>query len=113
MSVRRIAVALTALALAAGVPPAAAGAHEQSWSGGAVVQTGNGAVRGISRTRYDAWLGIPYAAPPVGDLRWQAPQPAARWSGVRDATRFGAAASRAAAGTRATSSPRPPRTACT
>src|SRR3954449_4691852 len=89
VSVRRIAVALTALALVAGVPPAAAGAHEQSWSGGAVVQTAKGAVRGISRTRYDAWLGIPYAAPPVGDLRFRAPQPAARWAGVRDASHFG------------------------
>ncbi len=37
-----------------------------------------------------AFLGIPYAAPPVGDLRWKAPQPAAKWKGVRDATNFGA-----------------------
>jgi len=34
--------------------------------------------------------GIPYAAPPVGDLRWQAPQPAAHWDGVRKAEEFGA-----------------------
>jgi len=34
--------------------------------------------------------GIPYAAPPVGKLRWRAPQPAARWDGVRKADRFGA-----------------------
>jgi carboxylesterase type B len=34
--------------------------------------------------------GIPYAAPPVGGLRWREPRPAARWSGVRDATKFGA-----------------------
>lgn len=33
--------------------------------------------------------GIPYAAPPVGPLRWHAPQPAAGWQGVRDATKFG------------------------
>jgi para-nitrobenzyl esterase len=34
--------------------------------------------------------GIPYAAPPVGDLRWRAPKPAAKWEGVRTADKFGA-----------------------
>ncbi|KPI00160.1 Carboxylesterase [Actinobacteria bacterium OK074] len=52
------------------------------------VQTAQGKVRGISRTGYDAWLGIPYAADPTGKLRWQAPRPTARWNGVRDATKF-------------------------
>ena len=33
--------------------------------------------------------GIPFAAPPVGVLRWRAPQPAAPWDGVRDCTQFG------------------------
>jgi len=37
-----------------------------------------------------AYLGLPYAAPPVGELRWKAPQPPAAWKGVRDASRFGA-----------------------
>src|SRR5438309_10954730 len=37
-----------------------------------------------------AFLGLPYAAPPVGDLRWKAPQPPAKWKGERDATKFGA-----------------------
>ena len=37
-----------------------------------------------------AWLGIPYAAPPVGPLRWRPPQPAASWSGIRPATQFSA-----------------------
>ena len=37
------------------------------------------------------WLGIPFAAPPVGALRWRAPQKPAAWSGVREALRFGSA----------------------
>ena len=36
-----------------------------------------------------AFLGIPYAAPPKGDLRWKPPEPSQAWSGVRDATMFG------------------------
>jgi carboxylesterase type B len=35
------------------------------------------------------YRGIPYAAPPVGDLRWKAPQPVVSWSGIREATVFG------------------------
>jgi len=43
--------------------------------------------------RYGAhvWLGIPYAKPPVGDLRWRAPVPAEPWTGVRPALAYGAA----------------------
>jgi para-nitrobenzyl esterase len=44
-----------------------------------------------SSTKYAAFLGIPYAAPPVGKLRWRPPQPTARWQGVRQATRYGPA----------------------
>jgi para-nitrobenzyl esterase len=55
------------------------------------VATIQGRVRGklINEGKVRAFLGIPYAAPPVGNLRWQAPQPAACWQGVRDATSFG------------------------
>jgi para-nitrobenzyl esterase len=40
-------------------------------------------------TTVRAYRGIPYAAPPVGPLRWRPPQPAAPWSGVHDGSRFG------------------------
>lgn len=56
----------------------------------AVVTTGNGEVRGVVDEEVRQFDGIPYAAPPVGDLRWELPQPPADWSGVRDATEPGA-----------------------
>lgn len=39
--------------------------------------------------RVAVFKGIPYAAPPVGELRWRAPQPAAGWEGVRMADQYG------------------------
>jgi para-nitrobenzyl esterase len=56
--------------------------------GAPVVDTRDGAVRGAATAGGLAFLGVPYAAPPTGNLRWRAPEPAARWSGVRDATEF-------------------------
>jgi para-nitrobenzyl esterase len=55
-----------------------------------VVRTAAGAVAGQEAAGVRQWLGIPYAAPPVGDLRWRAPQPPAEWSGTRPAETFGA-----------------------
>ena len=56
-----------------------------------IVKTENGLVRGIPAAdpRITAFKGIPFAAPPVGDLRWKAPQPAADWEGIRDCYTFG------------------------
>src|SRR5215468_9562826 len=54
----------------------------------AVVITQQGRVRGVERSDVRAFLGIPYAAPPVGDLRWKPPQIHAPWSHVLDATKF-------------------------
>ena len=54
-----------------------------------VVSTRSGALRGVVRGAYRVFEGIPYAAPPVGPLRWRPPQPAAHWKGIRDATRSG------------------------
>jgi para-nitrobenzyl esterase len=56
----------------------------------AQVRTANGQVRGVSLpSGIQTFRGIPFAAPPVRDLRWKAPQPVANWTGVRAADRFG------------------------
>lgn len=56
-----------------------------------VVRIAGGRIEGIvSGPGIAAFKGVPFAAPPVGDLRWRAPQPAARWDGVRKADTFGA-----------------------
>jgi para-nitrobenzyl esterase len=56
-----------------------------------VIKTDKGKVRGAFTTdgKVRAFTGIPFAAPPIGDLRWQPPQTAAKWKGVHDATQFG------------------------
>jgi para-nitrobenzyl esterase len=60
----------------------------QGQSTGLVVTTAGGAVRGKAVAATDEFLGIPYAAPPVGALRWQPPRPAAPWHGVRQAVSY-------------------------
>jgi para-nitrobenzyl esterase len=55
-----------------------------------VVETPAGSLEGLAQGATEAFLGVPYAAAPVGDLRWRAPQAARPWRGVRHATAFGA-----------------------
>ncbi|MFB9909474.1 carboxylesterase/lipase family protein [Allokutzneria oryzae] len=54
-----------------------------------LVRTSNGALRGTVTAEHRAFSGIPYAAAPVGPLRWRPPQPAQPWPGTRDATKPG------------------------
>ncbi|WP_437287912.1 carboxylesterase/lipase family protein [Sorangium sp. So ce406] len=54
-----------------------------------LVRTDAGPVRGAIHDEHRLFQGIPYAAPPVGPLRWRAPEPAAPWTEPRDATRPG------------------------
>ncbi|SDK56407.1 para-nitrobenzyl esterase [Glycomyces sambucus] len=54
-----------------------------------LVQTGAGLLRGTVTDESRTFKGIPYAAPPVDDLRWRAPEPAPAWDGVRDAIASG------------------------
>jgi len=54
------------------------------------VTTANGAVEGVAeKSGVRSFKGIPFAAPPVGDLRWKEPQPVKNWTGVRKADKFG------------------------
>jgi para-nitrobenzyl esterase len=54
------------------------------------VRIDGGEVTGVVDRGVHVFRGIPYAAPPVGDLRWKPPQPVRPWTGVRDGSRFGA-----------------------
>src|SRR5947209_17583693 len=54
-----------------------------------VVRTAAGQVRGRAENGIAVFRGIPFAQPPVGDLRFGAPQPARPWDGVREAAAFG------------------------
>lgn len=55
----------------------------------ATVSTASGPVKGVSEQDIDIYRGIPYAAPPIGPLRWAPPEPVKPWSTVRDASTFG------------------------
>jgi para-nitrobenzyl esterase len=79
--------ALATLGAVAGLllAPAGALAHGDYLT----VRTDKGAVHGLQADGVGKFLGVPFAAPPVGSLRWQPPAPAARWHGVRAATAYG------------------------
>src|SRR5580698_4370704 len=68
----------------------AAGIRAQGSGQEAVVATVNGSVQGIvEASGVHSFKGIPYAAPPVGDLRFKEPQPVQSWQGVRKTQVFG------------------------
>ena len=55
------------------------------------VKVEEGILQGVIEGGLTVYKGIPFAAPPVGDLRWRGPQPPAKWNGVRKAEKFAAA----------------------
>ena len=76
------------LAAAAGTCVASAAQEQTS----VLVQCPSGKLRGETAGGVNIFRGVPFAQPPVGPLRYRAPQPLQPWSGVREATRFAAAA---------------------
>ena len=80
---KRILLSLALLAAACtGSPPPAP-------TGPTLVRIETGALQGVQTDEIIAFKGIPFAAPPVGDSRWRAPAPAAKWTGVRSAADYG------------------------
>ncbi|ASR50303.1 carboxylesterase/lipase family protein [Blastomonas fulva] len=79
---------LIAAALAWLVP---ASAMAQQAPAQPVVKVAQGQLAGVRDGDLDRFHAIPFAAPPVGPLRWRAPQPAPRWTGAHDASRLGPA----------------------
>jgi len=102
MKVRRIAAGLvlaaamlgTGVAAAPGASATPAGGH----GNGLIVATDKGLIEGTYAEGTDQFLGVPYAAPPVGALRWAAPQPASPWPGIRQATSYGGRCAQLASG---------------
>ena len=93
---QRIALAAVALALlplsACDGEPSADQPASQSAAQSAdelVVATTGGRLEGVRDAGVRRWRGIPFAAPPVGDLRWRPPADPEPWSGVRDARAYG------------------------
>ena len=84
-SVSVVAIAVTS----AGPAAKSASAQVTACTPGSTVQTTAGPVCGTTATNgVGEWLGIPYAAPPVGTLRWAPPQPPAPWTTMLEATQF-------------------------
>jgi para-nitrobenzyl esterase len=81
---RLLRCSLAALAVAMGV---GTGALSQTQP---VIRVESGELQGVVDDGVASFKGIPFAAPPVGELRWRPPQPPAKWTGVRPAVEFGA-----------------------
>lgn len=84
-------VGLLALAIAscAAVPPGPLPPAGSPWTGSPLVATRFGVVQGLQDSdRTWVWKAIPFARPPLGELRWRAPQDPLPWEGVRRSTRF-------------------------
>lgn len=89
MHLRYKTLALAAAMTIAPVPLAQAGTTS-SEAKNPVVSIDSGKLMGVRQDGLLVFKGIPYATPPVGDLRWRPPAPAQKWRGVREALAFGA-----------------------
>ncbi|GAC1400865.1 MAG: carboxylesterase/lipase family protein [Ktedonobacteraceae bacterium] len=63
-----------------------------------VIETRHGKIQGTKNEKVTIWKGVPFARPPIGPLRFRAPQPPQAWTGIRQATKFGAISPQASMG---------------
>ena len=84
---RNVSYVLCALGALAGATSVRTVAFSQAQP--AVVRVDSGDVQGVVDDEVESFKGIPFAAPPVGDLRWRPPRAPAHWTGVRQAKEFG------------------------
>src|SRR5271167_3947723 len=89
MMIRMLNFRASVLALAALVPLSVASLSAAITE---PVHIDSGALSGVAGLNPEVrvYEGVPFAAPPVGNLRWRAPKPVAKWEGVREANKFGA-----------------------
>lgn len=83
-----LAFASAAVLTLAGCSPQAG---DSTSPGGATAAVAQGSIEGVAAEGVDAFLGLPYAAPPVDDLRFKAPEPPEAWEGTKKADAFGPA----------------------
>src|SRR5258706_11936247 len=77
------------IAAVAGLAGGAAGPAPAATALTLQVRTASGVIEGVDESGILAFRGIPFAAPPVGELRWKEPQPVKSWAGVRKTDQFG------------------------
>jgi para-nitrobenzyl esterase len=96
----RILIAWAAMSAALGgaFAVSAAASPAPPASAALIVATADGRLRGHAEGEVVSFKGVPFAAPPVGPLRWHAPEPVKPWTGVRDARQFGSPCAQAALG---------------
>ncbi|MGH9825028.1 MAG: carboxylesterase family protein, partial [Blastocatellia bacterium] len=92
MLTRASLVVLTACLLVCVLPATVSKVQAGTRAADGVIKIDSGMISGVlagENKDVSVYKGIPYAAPPVGDLRWKAPQPVKVWAGVRECTEFG------------------------
>jgi para-nitrobenzyl esterase len=90
MNASILALWLLATPQASSAPQTPAGSPAAPSQATPIVRVESGELSGVVDDGVASFKGVPFAAPPVGDLRWRPPQPATQWSGVRQAAEFGA-----------------------